>query len=152
MTDVKAALDELGLELPETAAPAGSYIPCRVTGATAYTSGQIATRDGELIALGRLGAEVDTETGQECARVCLLNALSALATQIELDRITQIVKVVVFVASDPSFTDQPTVANGASDLLTAVFGDAGQHARSAVGVAALPKNTPVEVELVVEFN
>ena len=116
-----------------------------------YTSGQLPLVGGELIASGKVGAEVDEATAHECARVCILNALAAVAAVVGgLDNIRSIVKVVGFVASDPSFSGQPTVINGASDLLGEIFGDAGSHARSAVGVSVLPKDAPVEIEMIVE--
>lgn len=148
---VNERLSEMGLVLPEVAVPLASYIPAQRSGSYVYTSGQLPLVAGELIATGKVGAEVDEATAVECARTCALNALAAVASVVgDLDRIVQVVKVVGFVASDPSFTAQPAVINGASDLLGAVLGDAGTHARSAVGVAVLPKDAPVEVELIVE--
>ena len=146
-----ARLSELGIELPEVAAPLASYIPAKRSGNYVYTSGQLPLVGGELIASGKVGAEVDEATAQECARVCILNALAAVAVVVGgLDNIRSIVKVVGFVASDPSFSGQPAVINGASDLLGEIFGDAGSHARSAVGVSVLPKDAPVEIEMIVE--
>jgi enamine deaminase RidA (YjgF/YER057c/UK114 family) len=145
-------LAELGLELPTVAAPAGSYIPAVVSGNLAFTSGQLPTTGGVLPATGKVGAEVSAEDAKTYAATCVLNALAAIGSVIgSLDRITRVVKVVGFVSSDPSFTGQPGVINGASDLLREIFGDAGVHARSAVGVAVLPLDSPVEVELIVEF-
>ncbi|KAB8190350.1 RidA family protein [Nonomuraea phyllanthi] len=142
---------ELGLKLPEVAAPAGSYVPAVRTGDLVYTSGQVPFVDGKLERTGKVGADLTTEEGAEQARICALNALAALKAEIgDLDKVVRIVKVVVFVASDPSFTEQPKVGNGASDLLAEVLGERGRHARSAVGVAALPLDVPVEVELIAQ--
>ena len=127
------------------------YIPALRSGNHVYTSGQLPMRDGELILTGKVGGEVTPEQAVECARQCALNALAAVRAEVgDLSAVKRIVKVVVFVASTPDFTGQPGVANGASELLGEVFGDAGRHARSAVGVAVLPLDAPVEVELVVE--
>ncbi|GAA4086597.1 MULTISPECIES: RidA family protein [Actinomadura] len=146
-------LRELGLELPEVVAPAGSYVPAVRTGSLVYTAGQVPMVKGELPVTGRVGAEVSLEEAAEQARICALNAIAALRAEVgELARVRRIVKVVGFVASAPDFYGQPKVVNGASDLLGAVFGDAGRHARSAVGVAALPLNAPVEVELIAEVD
>lgn len=142
---------ELGLKLPEVAAPAGSYVPAVRTGDLVYTSGQVPFVDGRLERTGKVGADLTTEEGAEQARICALNALAALKAEIgDLDKVVRVVKVVVFVASDPSFTEQPKVGNGASDLLAEVLGERGRHARSAVGVAALPLDVPVEVELIAQ--
>jgi enamine deaminase RidA (YjgF/YER057c/UK114 family) len=144
-------LAELGLAVPEVAKPLASYVPAVRSGQHVYTAGQLPLREGELITTGKVGGEVTEEQGLECARQCGLNALAAVRAETgELSAIKRIVKVVVFVASTPDFTGQPAIANGASDLFGEVFGDAGRHARSAVGVAALPRDAPVEVELVVE--
>lgn len=149
----KERLEELGLTLPEVAVPLASYIPAQKSGNYVYTSGQLPLVNGELIATGKVGGEVDEATAIECARVCALNALAAVvAITGDIDRIVQVVKVVGFVASTPEFTAQPAVINGASNLLGDVLGDAGTHARSAVGVAALPKDAPVEVEMIVEVS
>jgi enamine deaminase RidA (YjgF/YER057c/UK114 family) len=146
-------LAELGLTLPEVPAPVAAYVPAVRTGDLVYTSGQLPLVDGKPAGTGKLGAGVTTEQGAELARVCALNALAALKSQIgDLQRVVRIVKVVVFVASDPSYTDQPKVGNGASELLGAVLGEKGRHARSAVGVAALPLDAPVEVELIAEVS
>ncbi|HZJ05473.1 MAG TPA: RidA family protein [Nocardioidaceae bacterium] len=142
---------ELGLSVPEAAAPVAVYVPVVRTGDYVYTSGQLPWREGKLVATGKVGSEVTAEEAVECARECALNALAAVRAEIgELSNVKQIVKVVVFVASTPDFTGQPGVANGASELFGAVFGETGRHARSAVGVAVLPLDAPVEVELVVE--
>jgi len=149
MSGPSARLRELGLELPPVPVPAGVYVPAVVDGTTLWTSGQLPLVDGGLPETGLVGAEVTPERAAGLARICALNALAAAAEAAGgLDRIRRIVKVVGFVASAPGFTAQPAVINGASDLLGQVFGDAGQHARSAVGVAALPLGSPVEVELI----
>ena len=141
----------LGLTLPQVAVPLASYIPAQRSGNMVYTSGQLPLVDGELIATGKVGADVDEATALECARVCAMNALAAVVSVVgDIDRIVQVVKVVGFVASAPEFTGQPAIVNGTSDLLGEIFQDAGVHARSAVGVAALPKDAPVEVEMIVE--
>lgn len=150
---VEARLAELGLELPEVATPAGSYVPAVISGNLVFTAGQIPLVDGKLMAEGRLGAEISPEQGKEIAQRCALNAIAAVKSVLgDLGRVKRVVKVVGFVASTPEFTAQPSVVNGASELLQAAFGDAGIHARSAVGVAVLPLNSPVEVELIVEFE
>jgi enamine deaminase RidA (YjgF/YER057c/UK114 family) len=146
----RARLAELGLALPAVAAPAGAYVPARRSGAHVFTAGQLPMVDGVLQATGKVGAEVDTDTAKGLARLCALNALAAVDALVGLDAVTGVVKVTGFVASAPGFTDQPAVLNGASELFGEVFGDAGAHARSAVGVAELPKGAPVEVEIVVE--
>jgi len=148
VSDPLQRLAELGLSLPPVAAPAGAYLPALRHGDLIYTSGQLPLVDGVLAYTGLVGAEVSVEQAQECARLCALNALAAVGSLIPLARLTRIVKMTGFVASAPGFTQQPAVINGASELLAEVFGDAGRHARSAVGVAALPAGTPVEVELV----
>ncbi len=146
-----ARLEELGVELPSVAAPLASYIPAIKVGNQVWTSGQLPVVGGELPATGKVGAEVDLEKAQELARTAALNALAAIDGLVGLDRVTRVVKVVGFVASAPSFTDQAAVINGASNFLGEVFGDAGVHARSAVGVAVLPKDSPVEIEVIVEI-
>ncbi|MDR0837176.1 MAG: RidA family protein [Propionibacteriaceae bacterium] len=146
-------LARLGLEVPPVATPVGQYVPATVTGALAFTSGQLPLVGGALHATGKVGAEVSVEDAAKCAELAALNALAAVAHVAGgLDHVGRLVKVVVFVASDPAFTDQAVVANGASELLGNVFGEDGRHARSAVGVAVLPKNSPVEVELIVEIG
>ena len=145
-------LAELGIELPAVAVPAGAYIPAVVEGNLVFTAGQIPFVDGALPATGKVGAGVEPEVAKDLARVCALNALAAIADVIgSLDRVTQIVKVTGFVASAPGFNGQPGVINGASEVLGEIFGEAGRHARSAVGVAELPLDAPVEVELIVAF-
>jgi enamine deaminase RidA (YjgF/YER057c/UK114 family) len=144
-------LAELGLTVPEVVAPLAAYAPTARAGNLVFTAGQLPARDGSMLATGKLGGEVSEELGYECARQCALNALAAVKAEIgELSAIKRVVKAVVFVASTPEFTAQPKVANGASELLGEVFGEAGTHARSAVGVSVLPMDVPVEVELVVE--
>ena len=144
---------ELGLELPADSPPLAAYVPAVRTGNLVFTAGQLPRRGGELVATGKVGGEVTPEVAAEAAAACALNALAALKGEIgELSAVRRVVKVVVFVASTPDFTGQPAVANGASELLGTVFGDAGVHARSAVGVAALPLDVPVEVEIVVEVG
>ena len=150
MTSPFEQLAQLGIELPEIAAPIAAYVPAVRSGDHVYVSGQLPWRDGELMASGKVGDTVQPEQAAECARQCALNALAAINSVVRLDQVRRVVKAVVFVASTPDFTGQPTVANGASELFGDVFGDAGVHARSAVGVAALPLDTPVEVDLVVE--
>ncbi|PZP01196.1 MAG: LysR family transcriptional regulator [Corynebacterium urealyticum] len=144
-------LQELGYELPSVAAPLASYVPATRVGSQVWTSGQLPVVGGELPATGKVGAEVSLEQAQELARTASLNALAAVDALVGLDQVTRVVKVVGFVASDPSFTEQAAVINGASDFLGEVFGEAGVHARSAVGVAVLPKNSPVEIEVIVEI-
>nr|WP_218847260.1 RidA family protein [Psychromicrobium silvestre] len=144
---------ELGRALPPVPAPVAAYVPAVISGNQVFTSGQLPSIAGKLTASGKVGAEVSADEAKQCAAICAVNALAAVKSVIgDLDRITRVIKVVGFVASDPSFTGQPTVINGASELLGEVLGEAGVHARSAVGVSVLPLNAPVEVELVVEFQ
>jgi enamine deaminase RidA (YjgF/YER057c/UK114 family) len=145
-------LEKLGITLPAVPAPAGSYIPARRSGSLVFTSGQVPFVDGKPAALGKVGAEIDTGQAADLARICALNALAAVDALVGIDSVAGVVKVVGFVASAPGFTEQPKVINGASDVLAEIFGDAGRHARSAVGVAELPLGVPVEVELVVELT
>lgn len=153
MSDIAARLDALGVTVPHrSAAPAGVYVPAVVSGNLVFTAGQLPFVDGALPAVGKVGAEVSPESARDCARIAVTNALAAVAEVLgSLDRVVRVVKVVGFVASDPGFVAQPAVIDGASELLGAIFDDAGVHARSAVGVAVLPLNSPVEVELVVEY-
>lgn len=145
-------LAELGIVIPAVAKPVASYLPAMVTGNLVFTAGQLPFVDGVLPATGKVGSTVSADEAQAFARTAVLNALAAIETAIgSVDRITRVVKLVVFVASEPDFTGQPSVANGASDLLVEIFGEAGRHARSAVGVAALPLDAPVELELIIEF-
>jgi enamine deaminase RidA (YjgF/YER057c/UK114 family) len=144
-------LADLGLSVPAVAAPVAAYIPAVRSGHHVFTSGQLPMRDGQLMLTGKVGGEVSQEEAVECARQCALNALAAVRAEVgELSAVKRIVKVVAFVASTPDFTGQPLVANGVSELLGEVFGEAGRHARSAVGVPVLPLDAPVEVELIVE--
>ena len=145
-------LGELGIELPGVAAPVAAYVPAVHTGSLVYTSGQLPFVDGRLAATGKVGSEVSPEEAQRHARTCVLNALAAVDGLVGLDEVIRVVKVVGFVASAEGFTGQPAVVNGASDLLGEIFGEAGAHARSAVGVAELPLGAPVEVELIVEVS
>jgi enamine deaminase RidA (YjgF/YER057c/UK114 family) len=147
-----ARLKELGIELPEVAKPLASYVPAVRSGNLVYTSGQLPMQAGKLAATGKIGTDVTAEQGKELARICALNALAAVDSLVGIDEVTQVVKVVGFVASAPGFNGQPGVINGASHLLAEVFGDRGSHARSAVGVSELPLDSPVEVELVVEVG
>ncbi|WP_336921460.1 RidA family protein [Aquipuribacter sp. SD81] len=148
-------LAQLGLELPPTPAPLAAYVPAVRAGSFVHTSGQLPMVDGALATTGVVGdqaVDVDVETAAGLARRCALNALAAVASVVDLDEVVRVVKVTGFVASAPGFTQQPAVVNGASELLGQVFGDAGRHARSAVGVVALPLGAPVEVEIVVEVG
>jgi enamine deaminase RidA (YjgF/YER057c/UK114 family) len=153
MSAVEDRLEELGLSVPEVAKPVAAYVPALRDGRRVYTSGQLPMVNGELAAIGKVGhgeGLVAPEKAAELAQVCALNAIAAVKSVVgDLDKVAQVVKVVGFVASDPSFTGQPGVVNGASELLGTAFGDAGVHARSAVGVAVLPMDAPVEVEIVV---
>jgi enamine deaminase RidA (YjgF/YER057c/UK114 family) len=143
-------LAELGVDLPEVAKPLAAYVPAVRTGSYVYTSGQLPFVSGVLAATGKVGAELGPEEAKRHARTCALNALAAVHALVGIDAVVRVVKVVGFVASAEGFTGQPAVVNGASELFGEVFGEAGQHARSAVGVAELPLGAPVEVELIVE--
>ena len=145
-------LADLGYSLPEVAKPLASYVPAVRVGDQVWTSGQLPVIDGNLPATGKVGAEVSVEDAQEYARVAALNALVAIDSVVGLDNVSRVVKVVGFVASAPDFVEQAAVINGASDFIGELFGEAGTHARSAVGVAVLPKNSPVEVEVIVEIS
>lgn len=145
-----ARLAELGVTLPTPAAPLAAYVPAVRTGNLVYTSGQLPLVGGEVTHAGKVGAQVTPEAAKTAARTCALNALAAIHALVGVDSVTRVVKVVGFVASVPGFNGQPGVVNGASEFLGEVFGDAGTHARSAVGVAELPLDAPVEVELIVE--
>ena len=149
---VAARLAELGIELPAVATPVASYVPAVRAGSLVFTSGQLPMESGKLAGTGKVGNEVSPEQGVALARTCALNALAAVDALVGIDAVTRVVKVVGFVASAPGFHGQPGVVNGASDLLGEVFGASGAHARSAVGVAELPLDAPVEVELVVEIG
>ena len=153
MSTVEERLSELGLTVPEVVPPVAAYVPAVRDGSYIYTSGQLPMVDGKLPATGKVGAEVSAEDAKELAAKCALNAIAAIKAELDdLEKVTRVVKVVGFVASDPSFTGQPAVINGASELLGKAFGDKGVHARSAVGVAALPLDAPVEVEVIVAVS
>ena len=153
MSAAEDRLRALGLTLPAVVPPVAAYVPAVRSGSFVYTSGQLPMVDGALPATGKVGGDVSPEQAHELARACALNALAAIKSVLgDLDDVVQVVKVVGFVAADPSFSGVPAVVNGASELLRAVFGDAGAHARSAVGVAVLPLDAPVEVELVVQVR
>lgn len=146
-------LAELGYPCPSVAPPVAAYVPAARAGTLVFTAGQLPAKDGVMLATGKLGDEVSDEEGYECARQCALNALAAVKAEVgELSVIKRVVKLTVFVASTPDFTGQPKVANGASEFIGEVFGEAGIHARSAVGASALPLDVPVEVEMVVELH
>ncbi|ACZ42850.1 Endoribonuclease L-PSP [Thermobaculum terrenum ATCC BAA-798] len=147
----EARIKELGIEIPEPARPLAAYVPTVRTGNLVFVSGQLPTRGGELVARGKLGEGVSLEDGQEAARVAAINALAALRAELgSLDLVRRIVKLTGYVASAPGFVAQPQVINGASELMQAVFGESGRHARAAVGVSELPNGAPVEVELIAE--
>ncbi|MEU6424634.1 RidA family protein [Microbispora sp. NPDC046973] len=153
MATPEERLAELGLTLPEVVPPLAAYVPAVRTGDLVYTSGQLPLVKGELAVSGKVGAEVSAEEAKEQARICAVNALAAVKALVgDLSQVVRIVKVVGFVASAPGFTGQPQVVNGASELLGEVFGEAGKHARSAVGVAVLPLDAPVEVEVIAEVR
>jgi enamine deaminase RidA (YjgF/YER057c/UK114 family) len=153
MSRITDRILELGFELPQVVPPVASYVPAVRSGDLIFTSGQLPMVAGQLLATGKVGAEVDADEAKLLAQRCALNAIAALTTVIDdLDDVEQVVKVVGFVASVPDFTGQPGVINGASELLQAVFGDAGKHARSAVGVPVLPLDSPVEVEIIVRVR
>jgi enamine deaminase RidA (YjgF/YER057c/UK114 family) len=153
MGKVESKLNELKLSLPDVPKPVAAYIPAKQTGKLVFTAGQLPMVNGELISKGLLGQDVEIEEANKAARICTLNALAAIKGVIgDLDRIKQIVRVVGYVASVPTFTQQPAVVNGASELLLEIFGENGKHARSAVGMAVLPLNASVEIELTVEVE
>lgn len=152
MTGPYAKLVELGHELPELVPPVASYLPAVRSGQYVYVSGQLPMAEGKLLATGKVGADVSADQAKELAQRCALNALAAINSLVGLEQIVKIVKVTGFVASAPGFTGQPGVINGASDFFGTVFGEAGRHARSAVGVAELPLDAPVEVEVIVEVT
>jgi len=153
MSAVEDRLAELGLSVPELVPPVAAYVPVVRDGDLVFTSGQLPMVDGALAATGKVGAEVDAGAAKALAETCALNAIAAIKSEVgDLDTVSRVVKVVGFVASDPGFTGQPGVINGASELLVKAFGDKGIHARSAVGVAALPLDAPVEVEVIVSVR
>lgn len=150
---VRARIAELGLELPSVAAPVAAYVPAVISGDHVHTSGQLPFVDGALPTTGKVGAEIDADGAAHLTATCCLNALAAVESVVgDLDRIVRIVKLTGYVASAPSFHGQPAVINGASELLGSIFGEAGAHARSAVGVAVLPLDSPVELDLLVEVS
>ena len=152
MTDPYTKLAELGLELPPVTPPVAAYVPAVKSGNQVYVSGQLPMVDGKLLATGKVGSEVAPEEAKELAARCALNALAAIDDLVGLEKVRKIVKVGGFVASASGFTGQPGVINGASELFGAIFGEAGRHARSAVGVAELPLGAPVEVDVIVEVT
>jgi enamine deaminase RidA (YjgF/YER057c/UK114 family) len=145
-------LAELGIELPAVVPPLAAFVPAMRSGNLVYTAGQLPMSSGKLVGTGKVGADVSPEDGKALARVCALNALAAVHSLVGIDAVTRVVKVVGFVASAPGFHGQPGVVNGASELFGEVFGDAGAHVRSAVGVSELPLDAPVEVEIIVEVS
>ena len=153
MVNVESRIEQIGLNIPEAPKPVAAYIPAKQTGKLVFTAGQLPMVNGELISIGLLGQDVEIDEANNAARICTLNALAAIKGVIgDLDRIKQIVRVVGYVASIPTFTQQPAVVNGASELLLEIFGENGKHARSAVGMAVLPLNASVEIELTVEVE
>ena len=151
MGKIEERLIELGIEIPAAPKPVAAYIPAKKSGNLVFTAGQLPMVNGELILKGLLGQDVEIEDANKAARICALNALAAIKAVIgDLDQVKQVVRVVGYVASIPTFTQQPAVVNGASELLVEIFGEAGKHARSAVGMAVLPLNASVEIELTVE--
>lgn len=152
MSRVAERLAELGLELPNVVPPVAAYVPAARTGNLVWTAGQVPMVGGQLAGTGLVGTDVTAEEAKDLARVCALNCLAAAGSAVDLDSVVRVVKVVGFVASAAGFYGQPGVVNGASELFLDVFGDAGRHARSAVGVAVLPLNAPVEVEAVFEVS
>lgn len=151
MATVEERLEALGLTVHEVVPPVAAYVPAVVSGRYVYTSGQLPMVDGHLLETGKVGADVTPERAAELAAVCALNAIAAVKSVALLESVVRVVKVTGFVASAPDFTGQPAVINGASNLLLEAFGDVGAHARSAVGVAVLPLDSPVEVEMIVEL-
>jgi enamine deaminase RidA (YjgF/YER057c/UK114 family) len=152
MTRTQDALAAAGMTLPGAPSALGSYVPAVRSGALVFTAGQLPLREGALLAKGAVGDEVDDEMAAQCARQCALNALAAASSVCDLDDVTRVVKVTGYVASAPGFTAHPAVVDGASAVMLAAFGDAGRHARAAVGVASLPMGAPVEVEVVLELG
>lgn len=152
MSTVSERLKELGIELPAVAAPVAAYVPALRVGDQVWTSGQLPFIDGKLPATGQVGAEVDADQAADLARTAVLNALAAVDSVVGVDHVTRVLKIVGFVSSAADFHGQPGVVNGASEVIGEIFGEAGAHARSAVGVAELPLDSPVEIELVVEVD
>ncbi|HCG46082.1 RidA family protein [Corynebacterium flavescens] len=147
-----ARITELGFTLPAVVAPLAAYVPATQVGNQVWTSGQLPVVDGALPATGKVGAEVSAKQAKEYAQIAALNALAAIDAEVGIDNVTRVIKVVGFVSSAPDFYEQAAVINGASELIGEIFGEAGAHARSAVGVAVLPKDSPVEIEVIVEFS
>jgi enamine deaminase RidA (YjgF/YER057c/UK114 family) len=153
VSETEVRIGQLGLNLPDIPVPLASYIPAKQSGNLIFTAGQLPMVNGALISTGHLGQDVEIEEAKNAARICTLNALAAIKGVIgDLDRIKQVVRVVGYVASVPTFTQQPAIVNGASELLLEIFGEKGKHARSAVGMAVLPLNASVEIELTVEVE
>ena len=153
MNQVEDRLKSLGMVLPEVPVPLAAYVPAKKTGQVIFTAGQLPLLRGELICKGLLGQDVDVEQAYQAARICTLNALAAIKGVVkDLDQVVQVVRLVGYVASTSTFTQQPAIVNGASELLLEIFGEVGKHARSAVGVASLPLNASVEIELTVEVK
>ncbi len=152
--DIEKRLSELGLELPEAPKPVAAYVPSVVAGSLVYVSGQLPFKDGELMAMGKVVSDVNLEMAQTCAKQCVLNALAVVKYEVDGDwaKFVRVVRIGGFVQSDDGFAEQAQVINGASEILLKLFGDAGRHARAAVGVNALPLNAPVEVEMIVEVD
>ena len=152
MTDIREKLSSLGLKIPVAARPVAAYVPAIRTGNLIFTAGQLPLVNGQMVATGKVGQEVDVEQAKKLAEVCALNCLAAVETIVPIERIFRIVRVVGYVNGIAGFTNQPAVINGASELFLNLWGDSGKHARSAVGVAELPLNAPVEIELTVEIT
>lgn len=154
MADVTAKLNELGITLPEVSLPAANYVPCNISGNTLYVSGQLPMKDGKPQFIGKVGREFSVEEGQECAKLCAINILAHVQKALggDLSRVKKLIRLGVFVNAPDDYTDHPKVANGASDLMVALFGDAGKHARFAVGVSGLPFGVAVEVDATFELN
>lgn len=150
MSDVVAKLAELGLTLPIAAKPVAAYVPAVRTGNLVFTAGQLPMRDGAMVSTGKVGTQVSVEAAKELAQLCALNAIAAVATVVDVTKIVRVVRVVGYVNGEPGFISHPAVVNGASELFLHIWGEAGKHARSAIGVAELPFDSPVEVELTVE--
>lgn len=154
MTDFHAKLKELGISLPEVSLPAANYVPCNISGKTLYVSGQLPMKDGKPQFIGKVGREFSLEEGQECARLCTINILAHTAKILggDLNKIAKLIRLGVFVNAPDDYVDHPKVANGASDMMVNIFGDAGKHARFAVGVSGLPFGVAVEVDATFELK
>lgn len=152
MTDVRAKLNELGLALPVAAKPVAAYVPAVRTGNIVFTAGQLPMSDGALVANGKVGSKISIDQAKELAQLCAINALAAVETIVDVNKIVRVVRVVGYVNGEPGFNSHPAVINGASELFLHIWGEAGKHARSAIGVAELPFDAPVEVELTVEVS